>query len=193
MKNYKLILLGAIAFTLMGCPTSSTSYSAKSRAEKKLIANYFSRNGIQVVETLPTDSEFYNNPKLYFHVQVYSGEFYFHLNKRGPKTYYDEQGKLQKADSLLGGEQIWMYYKQYTLDENPDTVSVWSTLDSADPISFIYQRDYTAGCEGWHLAAQYMGFSGSECTCIVPSRIGFARDQTTVTPYGYILSMGIHQ
>lgn len=173
----KIGYLISIVLLLSGC-YSATSYSTLSRNEKKLIANYISRNGITVVDELPSDEEFAQNEKLYYAVNGYEN-FYYRLEKRG-----DTQ-----TDSVKATESIVMRYKQYTLEEYADTVSNWSTQDNAYPTTFLYATDYTHACTAWHVAVFYMGYSGSECKIIVPSRLGLEAEQSTVTPYGYHLKM----
>lgn len=172
-----LLLLVAILSSCGG------GYAKLSREEERLIRDYISREHIHVVDTLPSYEDFAANPKLYYHD-------YFTVGYNNYDIYYrtDVQGT---GAELKPYDKVQMRYKQYELRSDADTISCWTTLDRPDPIEFAYLSDYNTGCYGWHLAVRLMEYSGSECTCIIPSRSGNTAAQNSVTPYGYKLKMKI--
>lgn len=187
-----IFLFVSFAFILgmSGC-YNQNSYSYKSRQEKKLISNYISRMGIELCEdSMPSDSAFLANPKLYYKTQTYYGDFYYRLDKRGDSIAV-RQDTTYHIDAIVPYDIVVLRYKQYTLEEPADTISRWSTLDSPFPTEFSYLSDYQTAPYGWHYAVGFMGYSGSECTCIIPSRSGTSQAQNSVTPYGYKISMKI--
>ena len=89
--------------------------------------------------------------------------------------------EIEKEDKVL------LRFKRYTLDEYPDTLSNWGTMDSADPIKLEYMVNSETSCTGWQVALKYMKYPYSQCKIIVPSKMGFKEENSTVTPYGYEL------
>jgi hypothetical protein len=55
---------------------------------------------------------------------------------------------------------------------------------------FRYQ-DYNDNnaCIAWHIAVGLMKYSGTSCKIICPSKLGFDDANTSVTPYGYDISI----
>lgn len=178
--------LGFIALVLASC--NSNTYSDLRKAEDKLIANYISRNGLNIIEELPADSAW--GEKDYYKVTGYD-DLYFHLIQRGPSIRTD--GVDTVDNTILAGETIIVRYKKYALTENPDTLSSWGTLDDAYPEEFKYLSDYTTACVGWHEAVRLMKYPESECEIICPSKQGFSSDGTSVTPYIYRLKINVRR
>ena len=102
--------------------------------------------------------------------------------------------KLDVLDVLIGQENRKIY-----LNTNPDTLSYWTTLDQAYPYEFFYgitsgtASGNTQICDaiGWHEAVRLMKYPNSQCQIIVPSKQGFDADQTSVTPYIYIMKIQV--
>ena len=189
MKKNIFLLIAAVV--LLGSCTSNT-YSRLRDKEDKLIANYISRNGLNILTEEPADDYVWGE-KDYLKVPGYDN-FYFHLNHRGDSVRIDSISPERKDTIDLTIETnalVVLRYKQFELTENADTLSYWSTLDQAYPYEFRYRN--TSDCEavGWHLAVQYMRYPNSECTIIQPSKLGFSTEQNTVTPYGYIMKIRV--
>lgn len=187
-KTKNLIVLCCTALlsvlTISSC-RSNSSYSKLLKEEKKLIDNYVSRNNLEIVDYEPTAEQFAANPKLYY---AYPGtdRFYFRLEKAGETD----------GDSIRVSQKVYVRYKQYDLTEYPDTASNWSILDSPNAIEFNFWSDMYSGrgtsCTAWNYAIRLMKYNNSECTIIVPSKLGFESEQSTVTPYGYMMRIMFH-
>ena len=180
-------MIAAVCSVYAGC--SGNSYSADLKAEKKLIADYIAREGINVIYELPADDAVWGE-KDYYQVNGYD-YLYFHLTHRGTPFHINEAGDTVRTDSILATETVVMRYKKYTLTLNADTADYWTTLNSAYPLEFIYLTDYTNAPKAWHVAVGLMKYSDSECKIICPSKLGFTEDGNSVTPYGYDLKMKI--
>ena len=187
----KRILIWVLALAtggiLVGC--TSNSYSSDLKAEKKLIADYIAREGINVIYEMPEDDSKWGE-KDYYQVNGYD-YLYFHLVHRGSPYHVNSYGDTIRTDSVLATETVVMRYRKYTLTINPDTADYWTTLNSAYPLEFTYLTDYTTAPQAWHVAVGLMKYSDSECKIICPSKLGFTEDGNTVTPYGYDLKMKI--
>ena len=181
---YGVLLAGGVL--LAAC--SANSYSSDLKAEKKLIADYIAREGINVVYEMPEDGAW--GEKDYYQVNGYD-YLYFHLTKRGAPYHLNEQGDTIRTDSVIATENVVMRYRKYTLEINADTADFWTTLNSAYPLEFTYLTDYITAPTAWHVAVGLMKYSDSECKIICPSKLGFTEDGNTVTPYGYDLKMKI--
>ena len=169
-----------------GC--TSNSYSSDLKKEKKLIADYIAREGINVVYEEPADDAW--GEKDYYQVNGYD-YLYYHLTKRGTPYHINDKGDTIRTDSVIATETVVMRYRKYTLDINADTADFWTTLNSAYPTEFTYLTDFTTAPTAWHVAVGLMKYSDSECKIICPSKLGFTEDGNTVTPYGYDLKMKI--
>ena len=180
MKKTILLLLIGMAMIATSC--NSNTYSRLRDKEDKLIKNYLSRNNINVLTEEP-DEDYVWGEKDYYKVSGYD-DLYFHLRKQGDTTY-----------TVKVNDVIVARYKKFELTEDPDTVSYWTTLDQAHPYEFYYgitsgtSDGYTSICEsiGWHEAVRLMKHPRAECEVIVPSKQGFSDDETSVTPYVYII------
>lgn len=172
MKKIQLILVGIVLLVAYGC--NSNIYSEQLKKERKLIESYIARQGLNIVDTLPADDEWEENT--YYRVPE-GDNCYFHMVALGDTTFPE----IEKNDPVL------LRFKRYTLDEYPDTLSNWGTLDSTDPIKLEYMVNSDKSCTGWQVALKYMKYPYSHCKIIVPSKMGFNDEMSTVTPYGYEL------
>lgn len=166
---------------------NQNSYSAERKAEKKLIANYMARNGYRLLDEEPSIDHAWPE-KDYYAIAGYDN-LYFHLEQPGDSAYIDGEDTILLAP-VRQGDVVIVRYKQFTLTENPDTLSYWTTLDAPYPVEFDYLAASSI-CTGWHEAIRHMQYDGAICKIIVPSVQGFSSDMKTVTPYGYILKMKI--
>ena len=178
MKKTILMLLLGLGLMTAGC--TSNTYSRLRDKEDKLIANYISRNGLQIIEEEPAEDHQWG-PKEYYKVSGYDN-LYFHLIPRGDTSY-----------EIVPNDLIVVRYKQFELTENADTLSYWTTLDQAFPREFHYQNLAECECVGWHVAVKLMKYADAQCEIIVPSKLGFTEDQTSVTPYVYIMKIKVKQ
>lgn len=176
-KNIFWLLILA-AFVLAGC--NSNTYSNLRKKEDKLIANYISRNHLQIINEEPSVDHVWGE-KEYYRVSGYDN-LYYHQIAQGDTSY----------EAVLN-DLIVMRYKRFGLTENPDTISYWTTLDNAYPQEFHYGNLTECEAEAWHVAIRLMKYSDSQCEIIVPSKLGFVDDQTSVTPYVYVLKIKIKQ
>lgn len=183
----KKILFWCAGLVILMASCNSNTYSDKRKAEDKLIANYISRNGLNIISELPADSVVWGE-KDYYKVEGYDN-LYFHLNKRGAAKTVADGDTID--NQILRNETIVVRYKRYALTENADTTSYWSTLDNAYPLEFKYGSDLTNACTGWQEAVRLMKYPNSECVLICPSKQGFDADNSSVTPYGYILNIKV--
>jgi hypothetical protein len=187
MKKSVFWLLTGIVLAGIGC--TNNTYSSLRDKEDKLIDNYISRNQLVILEEEPAEDYVWGE-KEYYHVSGYD-KLYFHLTRRGPAT----DSETGKDMTILRNDIVVVRYKQFQLYENADTLSYWTTLDQAHPYEFYYgitsgtSDGMTSICEsiGWQKAVQLMKYPGSECEVIVPSKQGFSNDETSVTPYVYII------
>ena len=189
----KKVLFGWVCMCglLLATGCEQNSYSAQREKEDKLIANYISRMGIQVLEEWPGDDYVWGE-KDYYRVAGYD-DLYFHLVRRGDSVYVNAAGDTIKMDKLSGGETILMRYKEYELIDNSDTTSTWNTNDAPYPTEFKYDGygDNNTSCVGWQVAIGLMRYPDSECKMIVPSKQGFSAAMRNVKPYGYDLKMKV--
>ena len=182
MKRTIFWMLIGIALMATGC--KSNTYSKLRAKEDKLIKNYIKRNNLNILTEEP-DSTYVWGEKDYYKVEGYD-DLYFHLRARGDNSY-----TVKRNDVIVAR------YKKFELTENPDTLSYWTTLDQANPYEFYYgitsgtASGTTAICEsiGWHEAVRLMKHPRAECEIIVPSKQGFSEDETSVTPYEYIIQI----
>ena len=196
MKKAFVIGHGALVVGLLtvlvlsGC--SNSSYNSLRNAEDKLIANYISRNNLNILKEEPAadyvwgEKDFYKVPDV--------DDFYFHLRHRGDSERIDSVSptRFDTIDlEIVAGDLIVLRYKQFELTENADTLSYWTTLDQAYPYEFHYLNTVECEAVGWHLAVKYMKYPDSECEIIQPSKLGFSAEQMSVTPYGYILKIKV--
>lgn len=161
------LFLGCLFMT--SCKEES-SYAVQLKAEKALIKEYISRMGISVIEEWPEDSVFAENQYL-----LTSSGLYIQLLDKG-----------QGTDTVEYNDIIVLRYKKYGLTEYADTLSYWTTSDTPYPIEFNYGVTSDLACSAWHEAISYMKRMQSQARIIVPSKIGFSDDSSSIlTPYGY--------
>lgn len=183
-------MLAVLGLALTAC--NQTSYNALRSQEDKLIANYISRNNLNILTTEP-DDDYVWGEKDFLKVPGYD-DYYFHLIRRGPATRVDSISPTRKDTidlAIVANDLIVLRYKQFALTENADTLSYWTTLDQAYPYEYHYMNTYDCEAVGWHLAVKYMKYPDSECQIIQPSKLGFTAEQNTVTPYGYIMRIKV--
>lgn len=190
-KNILVYLLIGLVTVLTGC--ASNTYSRLRDQEDKLIANYISRNGLKIVTEEPAVDHVWGE-KEYYKVKGYDN-LYFHLIERGDSVSLDTVGsRIDTTDlTIVRGDLIIARYKQFGLTENADTLSYWTTLEQAYPYEFHYYNTSECECVGWHVAVGLMKYPNSQCEIIVPSKLGFSNEQSTVTPYVYILKIKVKQ
>ena len=198
MKNNLFLWLVGIALIATGC--ANNTYNNLRNQEDRLIANYLSRNNLVILKEEPDVNHVWTE-KEYYQVRGYDN-LYFHLIKRGDSIRIDSISP-QNVDTIdmtiLRNDVIVTRYKKFGLTENTDTLSYWTTLDQAYPYEFFYgitsgvASGYTQICEaiGWHEAVKLMKYPNSQCQIIVPSKQGFDADQTSVTPYVYIMKIQV--
>lgn len=185
------ILIG-IGLLLTAC--NGNTYSRLRDKEDKLIANYISRNNLQIVTEEPGIDHVWGE-KEFYKVKGYDN-FYFHLISRGDSVRYDtiNTTQIDTIDlKIITNDKIIARYKRWALTENADTTSYWTTLDQAYPVEFHYMN--TSECEiiAWHEAIRLMKYPDSQCEIIVPSKLGESNAQDSVTPYVYILKIKVKQ
>ena len=175
MKKIVCFLFAGMTLLLVGC--NNNTYSSLRNKEKKLIENYISRNGLNILTEEPSDSYVWGE-KDYYKVAGYD-DMYFHLRRRGDSL------------AVVANDVIVTRYKKFELTENADTISYWTTLDQPHPYEFTYGNLSSCEAEGWHIAVKLMKNSDSECEIIIPSKQGFDADQMSVTPYVYIMHIKV--
>jgi len=178
MKRNIFFGLIGIALLITGC--NNNTYSRLRDQEDKLIENYISRNGLKIITTEPAEDHVWAENE-YYKIPGYDN-LYYHLIQQGDTSH-----------EVVTNDLIIMRYKQFALTENADTLSYWTTLDQAYPIEFHYMN--TSECEAvaWHLAIKQMKYADTQCEIICPSKLGFTADQSSVTPYVYIMKFKIKQ
>jgi hypothetical protein len=176
MKKIQLILMSVVLLALYSC--NSNIYSEQLKKERTLIENYISRSGFVVSDTLPADDAWGDN--VYYRVPEYDN-FYIHMVEKGDTT----QAEIES------GETVLLRFRRYTLDENPDTLYYWTTMDGPDPVKFDYLVQSKEACAGWQAALKYMKYTDAQYKIICPSKMGFSEENAAVTPYGYDLKMKI--
>ena len=187
MKRTLFFLLAGISIIITGC--SQNTYSRLRDQEDKLIANYISRNNLTILMEEPAVDHVWAE-KEFYKVQGYDN-LYFHLIERGDSTRVDGTDTVNL--SIVANDVIIARYKQFGLTEEADTLSYWTTLDQAYPLEFHYGNTSECECVAWHVAIKLMKYPDSMCEVIVPSKLGFSNEQTTVTPYVYILKIKVKQ
>ena len=187
MKRTIFFLLAGIGLVIAGC--SQNTYSRLRDQEDKLIANYISRNNLTILTEEPAVDQVWAE-KEFYKVKGYDN-LYFHLISRGDSIRVDGTDTVDL--SIATNDIIIARYKQFGLTENADTLSYWTTLDQAYPLEFHYLNTSECECVAWHIAIKLMKYPESQCEVIVPSKLGFSNEQTTVTPYVYILKIKVKQ
>ena len=190
----KIIFIGLIGLSLITTGCTQNTYSHLRNLEDKLITNYIRRNGLMIVEEEPAEDHVWGE-KEYYKVQGYDN-FYFHLIERGDSIWVDSISPTESDTTdltIIANDLIIMRYKRFALTENADTLSYWTTTNQAYPMEFHYGN--TSECESvaWHIAVKLMKYPDSQCEIIVPSKLGFSAEQSTVTPYVYILKIKVKQ
>lgn len=190
----KSILLSLVSLIIIASGCSSNTYSRLRDQEDRLIANYISRNNLQILKEEPSIDHVWGEKEYYKVTGV--DNFYFHLISRGDSVRYDtiSPTKIDTVDlDIIPNDLIVARYKKFGLTENADTLSYWSTLDQSYPYEFHYTNLSECEATAWHLAIRLMKYPESVCEIIVPSKLGFNAEQSSVTPYVYILKIKVKQ
>ena len=189
----KSIFCLCIGMALVAISCSSNTYSRLRDQEDRLIANYISRNGLKILSEEPQADHIWGE-KEYYKVSGYDN-FYYHQIVRGDSVRIDStDAAVDTVDLTIDPNAlIVLRYKKFGLTENADTLSYWTTLDQAYPVEFHYGNTSECECVAWHLAIKLMKYPDSQCEIIVPSKLGFSDEQTSVTPYVYILKIKVKQ
>ena len=187
MKRNILFALIALTTICVGC--NNNTYSSLRNKEDKLIANYISRNHLNILTTKPA-IDYVWGEKDFYRVAGYDN-LYFRLISRGDSIWVDTIDNDTTDLTILANDLVVVRYKQYELTENADTMSYWTTLDQAYPYEFHYANTTECEAVAWHLAVRLMKYPESQCELIVPSKQGFLADQNSVTPYGYIMKIKV--
>ena len=188
------ILLSLIGLVIIASGCSSNTYSRLRDQEDRLIANYISRNNLQILKEEPSIDHVWGEKEYYKVTGV--DNFYFHLISRGDSVRYDtiSSTRIDTVDlEIIANDLIVARYKKFGLTENADTLSYWSTLDQSYPYEFHYTNLSECEATAWHLAIRLMKYPESVCEIIVPSKLGFNAEQSSVTPYVYILKIKVKQ
>ena len=182
-----------IGMALVAISCSSNTYSRLRDQEDRLIANYISRNGLKILSEEPQADHIWDE-KEYYKVSGYDN-LYYHQIVRGDSVRIDStDAAVDTVDLTIDPNAlIVLRYKKFGLTENADTLSYWTTLDQAYPVEFHYGNTSECECVAWHLAIKLMKYPDSQCEIIVPSKLGFSDEQTSVTPYVYILKIKVKQ
>ncbi|MCQ2334688.1 MAG: DUF4827 domain-containing protein [Paludibacteraceae bacterium] len=176
MKYRFPVILIFVVIALSACNRNVTNYANSLKAEKKLIDTYIRINNIRVLPL--ADEPEYSAWGETDYIEV--GDYcYFHLTAMGDTT----------TEAIQSKDHVNVRYRQYSLTENPDTISYWNTNELPYPIEFQYNVASSNACEAWHLALKHMKYSGAEGRIICPSKKGF--NSSDVTPYVYDLKMQI--
>jgi len=174
-----IVFLFFTVLIVNACKDEGITYAEELKAEKELIADFISRQNIQIVATMPTSFPWPD--KVYFKSKT---GLYFRLT---------DQGDIAATDSLEGGDIVVPRYIDYSLKaNNPDTISNLTTVDALYPDSFDYLNKAQA-CLGWHEAVGYMKKNNAQAKIIVYSKIGFSQYTKPATPRGYDISIKIQK
>ena len=190
MKKSILLWLVGVVIIAAGC--NGNTYSRLRDKEDRLIANYLSRNNYTIVTEEPDDNHVWGEKEFYKVKGV--DNLYFRLISRGDSVLVDSlsNGKKDTLDlSIVANDVIIARYKRWELTENADTLSYWTTLEQAYPYEFHYLNTTECEATAWRLAVGLMKYPNSICEIIVPSKLGFSAEQTTVTPYAYLLKINV--
>lgn len=190
----KSILTSLLGLVLIAVGCSNNTYSRLRDQEDRLIANYISRNNLEILKEEPAIDHIWGEKEYYKITGV--DNCYFHLISRGDSVRYDtiSPSRIDTVDlKIIANDLIVARYKQFGLTENADTLSYWTTLDQAFPYEFHYMNLSECEATAWHLAIRLMKYPESQCEIIVPSKLGFSAEQSTVTPYIYILKIKVKQ
>lgn len=173
-----ITLLVLITVLFSSCNRDSITYAEELKAEQELIADFLSRQNIQVVNTMPLSFPWPEN--VYFKSKT---GLYFRL---------EDQGDINEGDSVATGDLIITRFIQYTLKEKSDTIFNETTIDFPYPTTFRY-KNLSEGCAGWHEAVGYMKYSNARAKLIVYSKLGFKEFNNPATPIAYDMFIKIQK
>ncbi len=184
MKRISYLLLMTILVSLITSSCNNTkTYAEQLNDEKILIADYIKRNKIQVVKTYPADSVWTDKD---------GNDIYYLTPASGLYIHMINYGDLKSSDTLALKDIVVPRYKQYTLGLDSVIISNWSTIDFPRPNVFVY-GDLAQTCQAFQEAASYLKRNDTEAKLIVPSKLGFNDNLTSVTPLGYDLKIKIQK
>jgi hypothetical protein len=180
IKQFRVVVFLFLTLLIANaCKDEGMTYAEELKAEKELIADFISRQDIQVVTTLPTTFPWPDRV--------------FYKSKTGLYFRLTNEGDIASEDSVETGDLVVPRYIQYTLTaNNSDTISNMNTIDSPYPSSFVYLNTAQA-CMGWHEAVGYMKKNNSEAKIIVYSKLGFSGYADPATPIGYDIKIRIQK
>lgn len=174
MKKQIIGLLSVFTIILFAasCSSDPDSYENLLEDEKASIANYISRNGINVITDIPANN-------------VWGANDYY-LTPNGVYLHIENPGLTDSAAVYSGQVVIYRYYKK-TLDVPTDTIErKWTATESPYPLSLRYNTvDLSTQCAAFHEAIKYMKYDGSYAKLIVPSKQGNTADANEVKAYAY--------
>lgn len=166
----KFLTLSLLVVLTVSCSSDPDSYENLLADEKESIANYISRNGINVVNQLPADGAWGAND--------------YYLTPNGVYIHIVDAGETDSA-AVYSGQLVFARYYKITLDVVPDTITrLWTATESSDPDNFTYNNTDEA-FTGFHDAVKYMKYNNSVAKLIVPSKQGTSEDATNVKAYAY--------
>ena len=177
MKQISILSLIAFAAVIFTTSCSDTvTYAEQLAAEKKLIKQYISDKGINVLS---------KSPKVWGandYVLTSTG-LYYHLEDSGDTSY--------KVDT---GDIVIPRYKEFSLADPSDiTTSNMSVADYPFPETYSYKMSTSALCAAFRQAIDSMKYNGARAYLIIPSKIGFYSTAEDVVPYGYDLKIQIQR
>lgn len=174
MKHTLYFLFGLLVL-MTSCEKANT-YSKLQTEEKALIEDYIKRQNITIVDEVPADW----GDNIYCTVENYDNIYYHMVNVGDTNSQ-----PVQMYDKII------LRYRRYSLDSYADTISYWTTDDSANPVEFRYYDNTAKVPTAWHIIVGLMKYSGSECKFICPSKLGDDDANTNVIPYGYDMKIQI--
>lgn len=180
IKQLRVVVFLFFAVLMVNaCRDEGVTYAEELKVEKELIADFISRQNIQVVKTMPTTFPWPDKV--------------FYKSKTGLYFRLLEQGDITSGDSIEGGDLVVPRYLDYSLvANNPDTIDKTTTIEAPYPDTFVYLNREQA-CLGWHEAVGYMKRNNSKATIIVYSKIGFSQYTKPATPRAYDISIKIRK
>jgi hypothetical protein len=168
VKIFTFVTAVFIAFLPISCEDENTT-AALTKKQTKTIADFISRNNIEVITSIPTDNVW--------------GEKQFLKTSSGLYIHLVDTGEV--GETVKSGELITYRFYKISLAATPDTVTRnWTTADYPNPSEFHYNVANEA-CTAFHEAVKIMKRHNSHAQLIVPAKIGFSEDYTTLTPYFY--------
>lgn len=169
VKIFTFVTAVFIAFLLISCEDENTT-AALTKKQTKTIADFISRNNIEVISSIPTDNVW--------------GEKQFLKTSSGLYIHLVDTGEV--GETVKSGELITYRFYKISLAATQDTVTRnWTTADYPNPSEFHYNVDNDEACDAFHEAVKIMKRNNSRAQLIVPAKLGFEEDRNSITPYFY--------